>query len=536
MNKKLTQLNHILIGILLISQLFIAMFQANIVRDVQVFGLSVFEVFNIVLSLVSLGITVFVHSEKRDFIKYVPYVVLLGTYLILHVYNTYQFDQTVYAAQAPNFVTEIYYIFRKFLVPIILLFNIYYSGVQKEQLIRILEIFVFIVVVVMVGTNLLHVALRNYAEETIYARLSFLDWFTFESSGRFDYYRLTTKGWFLSGNQMAGILFMSFPVILYRAYQKRSWFHYVTVGLQMMAMFMLGNKVSNLGCLLIVAIFGCLWVLFKVLKHKEQGIIRIMIIGICFLILLPISPVGHMIRYQNTMKKNGIVMNQQTLLEQAMEAEITEEMDAKEKTYLEKLKKDSIYFSKLDANNLTEEQQAFVVNYMDEHFLFFGISPYIIDHYDSLESASFWIRYMQVAKNNDYRAVKSAILEDIYERNQNGMDKYVGMGNTLNFIYTETDYSYQLYIYGIVGFLLLIGPYFYILLYVLVQGLKNFKKMFTLESAMYFLAPVLGLGVAKFSGHIFENTMPLMVISVVGSILLLHTRKQVASSEKEENK
>ena len=143
--------------------------------------------------------------------------------------------------------------------------------------------------------------------------------------------------------------------------------------------------------------------------------------------------------------------------------------------------------------------------------------------------------YMKEAKNNDYRAIKSAILEDIYQRNQNSMDKYLGMGHTLNYIYTEADYSYQLYSYGIVGFVLLIGPYFYILLYVLVQGLKNFKNMFTLESAMYFLAPVLGLGVAKFSGHIFENTMPLMVIGVVGGILLLHTRNQVAGSRKEEN-
>ena len=535
MNKKLTQLNHILIGILLISQLFIAMFQANIARDVQLFGLSVFEVFNIVLSLICFGITVFVHSEKRIFIKYIPYEVVLGIYLILHIYNTYQFDQTVYAAQTPSFLTEAYYIFRMFVVPMLLLFNIYYSGMQKEQLIKMLEIFVFIVVVIMFATNLLHVALQNYSEEPIYAKLSFFDWFTFENSWRYDYYRLTTKGWFLSGNQMAGILFMTFPVIVYRAYQKRSWFHYVTVGLQMMSMFMLGNKVSNLGCLLIVAIFGCLWALFKALKHKEQGIIKIMIIGICFLILFPISPVGYMIRYQNVMKQNGILENQKTLLEQAMEAEITEEMDAKEKAHIEKLKKDSLYFLKLDANNLTEEQQAFIVKYIDEYHLFFGISPYITTSYDSLESASFWNRYMKEAKNNDYRAIKSAILEDIYQRNQNSMDKYLGMGHTLNYIYTEADYSYQLYSYGIVGFVLLIGPYFYILLYVLVQGLKNFKNMFTLESAMYFLAPVLGLGVAKFSGHIFENTMPLMVIGVVGGILLLHTRNQVAGSRKEEN-
>ena len=238
MNKKITQINHILIEILVIAQLFIVMFQANIVRDVQLLGLSIFEGFNIILSLVIFGITVFSHSKKRVFIKYIPYVVVLGIYLILHSYNTYQFNQEVYAAQTPSFLTETYYIFRIFLVPIILIFNIYYSGIQKEKLIKILEVFVFIIAVVMVGTNFLHLALRNYSNETIYGGLSFFDWFTFESSEKYDYYRLTTKGWFLSGNQMAGILFMTFPVMLYRIYQRRGWFRYVTMSLQMLAMFM----------------------------------------------------------------------------------------------------------------------------------------------------------------------------------------------------------------------------------------------------------------------------------------------------------
>ena len=530
MNKKITQINHILIEILVIAQLFIVMFQANIVRDVQLLGLSIFEGFNIILSLVILGITVFSHSKKRVFIKYIPYVVVLGIYLILHSYNTYQFNQEVYAAQTPSFLTETYYIFRIFLVPIILIFNIYYSGIQKEKLIKILEVFVFIIAVVMVGTNFLHLALRNYSNETIYGGLSFFDWFTFESSEKYDYYRLTTKGWFLSGNQMAGILFMTFPVMLYRIYQRRGWFRYVTMSLQMLAMFMLGNKVSNLGCLLVVSMFGCFWVLFKLLKHKEKGILAIVIIGVSFLILFPFSPVGHMIRYQNAMKESGISENQKTLLEQAIDVELTEEMDKEERAYYEKLKTDSIYFSELDADNLSEEEQTFVVNYMDEHRYFFGISSYITKRYDSLESANFWVRYMQQARNNDYRAMKSAILEDIYQRNQNKWNRYLGMGNTLNFLYTEEDYSYQVYSYGIIGFLLLIGPYFYLILYVFVQGLKNFKKMFTLESAMYFSAPLLGLGVAKLSGHIFENTLPLMVIGIVGGILLLHTRRQVTST------
>jgi len=49
--------------------------------------------------------------------------------------------------------------------------------------------------------------------------------------------------------------------------------------------------------------------------------------------------------------------------------------------------------------------------------------------------------------------------------------------------------------------------------------------MFTLESATYFIAPCIGLVVAKMSGHVLERTYPLLVIALLTGILLIHTRK-----------
>ena len=81
------------------------------------------------------------------------------------------------------------------------------------------------------------------------------------------------------------------------------------------------------------------------------------------------------------------------------------------------------------------------------------------------------------------------------------------------------------------GVVVLIGPYFCLLAYVILQGLRNFKKMFTLESAMYISAPLLGLCVAKFSGHVLERPFPLITLSVVLGIILLHTQNCVKCSE-----
>ena len=161
---------------------------------------------------------------------------------------------------------------------------------------------------------------------------------------------------------------------------------------------------------------------------------------------------------------------------------------------------------------------------MAEFCSFFGIDPFIIEHYDDLEHSDFWTRYIQESPNNNYRVLKTMILEDIYDKNDNPLDKYLGMGYTLNYIYTETDYTYQFYNYGIIGGVLLIGPYIWGVLYVIYQGLRHFKEMFTLECAMYYVAPLLGLCVAKFSGHVLERTLPLLILATVLGIVLIHTR------------
>lgn len=532
MNTKLIKINHLLIGILIILQPIINIFQTIVVRDVQLFGFSVFEAFNIFAVLISVCLSIYTYSNKKTFLKFLPYVLVLGMYVFLHGYNIYQFDEEVYSLQEPSFFVESYYIFRTFIVPLLLIFAIYYSGMKKEQLIRILEIFVFIVVSVMVITNILKVAQRNYAEEIVYNSLNLFDWFSFENVSRRSYYQLTTRGWFLSGNQMSAILFMSFPVMIYRAYKIRDVFHYLLIALQMLAMFMLGTKVANLGSLLVVLLFVVLWVVFKVLKHKEKGIVILLVMSIAFAILFPFSPVGYMLRYD---KQTGTTSSSGggLMLDSALEYEVEddEQMNEELRKYYENLKRDSKRFKKLVADSLTEEEKIFVREYMTDYCGYFGISTFIIDNYNDLEHSVFWTHYIQETPSNDYRVLKTMILKDIYNKNNNPLDKYLGMGYTLNYIYTEMDYSYQYYYYGLIGITLFIAPYFCMLLYIIIQGLRHFKEMFTLECAMYAIAPVLGLAVAKLSGHVLERQLPLLVIGMVMSIVLIHTRNVCESRE-----
>ncbi|MCI9312299.1 MAG: hypothetical protein HFE68_02930, partial [Erysipelotrichaceae bacterium] len=390
---------------------------------------------------------------------------------------------------------------------------------KKEELFHILEIFILIISFVMVITNLFGIALRNYSDDSITNNYNLFQWFTFTNAHSYSYYELTTKGWFLSGNQMSAILFMLFPLMLYRTYDQKRNYQRLIVIMQGLAMYMLGTKTANIGCLLILILFIGLWIVFKLMKKTHKSILFFLIISIGFGALFPFSPVGYKMGYDKTDSNliNG------SLLDQAVAAKIEEGSSID----YEKLVVDSKRLKKLNADTLNEEEKRFVLSYMDEFCSFFGISPYIIDHYHDIDHSSFWAHYIQDTPNNDYRVLKTMILKDIYEKNNNKVDRYLGMGYTLNYIYTEADYSYQYYSYGLLGLLVLIIPYYAILVYVFVQGLKHFRKMFTLECSIYFVAPLLGLLIAKYSGHVLERVFPLISIAFSLGILLVHTKNMV---------
>ena len=522
------KVNKRLVAFLILVQPFIVMFQAMVVRDIQLFGFSVFEFFNIFAVFISMIICIYTYSDKRAFLKFIPYVLLLGIYTILHGWNIYQFNHEIYSLQTPNFLVESYYLLRTFFVPMLLIFDIYYAQFKKEEVLRILEVFILIISFVIVFTNLFSIALRNYSDDSIYNTYNLFDWFTFTNAHSYSYYELTTKGWFLSGNQMSAILFMSFPIMLYRAYDKRKSYQYTIVILQGLAMFMLGTKTANIGFLLILLMFIALWVFFRMMKETKKDIVFILIVLVGFGSLFPFSPAGYKMRYNS----EDSAMASGSLLDQAVDAKMEEGSSID----YEKLAKDSKRFKALDADALSGEEKQFVLSYMDEFCSFFGISPYIIEHYHDIDHSVFWAHYIQETPNNDYRVLKTMILKDIFEKNNNKADRYLGMGYTLNYIYTEADYSYQYYSYGLLGMLVLIAPYYILLAYVFLQGLRHFKKMFTLECSLYFIAPLLGLLVAKFSGHVLERAFPLMTISCLMGVLLLHTKQTVAYSVKSEEK
>ena len=114
--------------------------------------------------------------------------------------------------------------------------------------------------------------------------------------------------------------------------------------------------------------------------------------------------------------------------------------------------------------------------------------------------------------NNDYRIIKSDIIERVKVRNNNQkLDSLLGIGYTSNFMDIEKDYIYQYYLFGIIGSILLIGVY----IYFYIQNIfKLFKgKYFEYEYCLRILSSFIGLVGCYFSGHLFGWTSPMIVLA-----------------------
>ena len=86
----------------------------------------------------------------------------------------------------------------------------------------------------------------------------------------------------------------------------------------------------------------------------------------------------------------------------------------------------------------------------------------------------------------------------------------------------ERDYVYQFFIFGILGIIILIGPYIFINIKILINSLKQFKyeNLLCLASVFSILA------VAYLSGHVLGWSFPMFILvfitglnSVLGSDL-----------------
>ena len=495
MKKNKDKILKILITIQLLILPFLDMLRTTSFKDIEIFNFAIIELINILLIGVSFIITFF-RIDKRKFIKIFIYFLLVGVYIILHYNNIIKFDVTIFKDASFNFYIETFYILRVYVLPLILLFVLYENKdiFNKEYYFKIIKIIIAIISLSIIVLNILKLSYISYSPSHSFIEKNIFDYFTYSG----DFRLVTSRGWFDSANEISAITFMLLPINICLLFKEKKNSNLALYLAQSIAMILLGTRTSAMGTALVSITIMFVYLLTTILKKNKfskktfvmYSITMVLCIG-----FLAISPFA--LNKYNDKKVDYTIKD--------------------EKAY-SSIKKN------VDADSFAKLFKKYKKEYL--------IKDIFLKMYPLENDMEFWNRMASRNKalNNDSRRLKSDILDRIQFRNNNEGDKWLGLGHTLNFMDLERDYVYQYYLYGIIGLILFIAPYFAILLRNVILVLIRIKEKFTLEVIISFMPVVLGLIIAYYSGHVFGWVSPMMYL-----VMLLILNTNIVEEKRSEN-
>lgn len=474
----------ILISILLINLPFLDMLRTTSFKDVEFCGIALIEFVNIVLIGVALLLTLTKISKKKVLWLF-GYLFIVFIYIFLHYQNIIKFDTNIFSKANFNLVSESFYILRAYVLPLMLLFVLVNNKdiFDKNFYFMIAKCIIVIISASIIILDIFKLSFISYNPKG-HVMYNLFDYFLFQG----DFRQLSARGFFDSANELSATMFMFFPINIYMLFDEKRKSNLVIFVLQFIAMVLLGTRTAAYGTLLI-SVFAAVVYIFMIIIKKEK-VNRFFnetffVTSLTCIAFLTISP--FMLGRINEGTPNFSIKN----------AAAYKEIDSTDIKSLDKL----------------------MEKYKSEYL----INDYFLKIYPINKDPEFWLQMIKRDKalNNNSRRMKTDMIKRIYERNNNPNDKFFGMGYTLYFPDLERDYYYQYYIFGIIGMLVLMGPYFIFLGYLAYKGLSNFSKNFYFRTVMSCTSVALGLLIAYYSGHVFGWVSPMMNLAFVLGLLSL---------------
>ena len=471
--------------------------------QISIMGFAIEELINLLLIgilAICILIELFEKKDKKRGLILFIYALLCLIYLAVHFVNTAQFNEALYPAADVSAIRNVYYIFRLYGLPMILLVGIVVFPIKKEVFIRTVQIYSLIVCGTIMISNITGTSLVTYSLGIERIEGSILDWGSLNSESYFEGY--TSKGFFYSGNQLSSALFAMIPFVSYAFFNRFSVFNTLVLIVQMLAMVMLGTKTAAQGAIIG---FGFMFlgaiVLYLIHHHdhifnkekraqwiQQDGKKKLLCAG--FSVVLLISSFG---LYRISPCKQRL-------------------------DYLDYLNTSDEREEKETIGERTKEQW---IEYINENFWYFYINEEYIEDYPVEMNPDFWIRMVKRDRtlNRDQRNFKVQMDQEIMNLNNRSLDKWVGIGYTSNIPYTEKDYYFQYFIMGIGGIALFIAPYFLIVLASLVDILRYFKE----KANLYLMACGVGICiyfvVAYIAGHTFYSMYNMLILAFYSGML-----------------
>ncbi|QAR34956.1 O-antigen ligase family protein [Latilactobacillus curvatus] len=442
------------------------------------------------------------------------YMGLLIVYFIGHHLNAMQFHSLVDGNFGYSITRELFYLIRMVLPLIILVvsYNVKFTDNQLESIISWLVALISGSIVV---TNLFKISLASYTNQRITG--SIINWFFDNRHG--SYFQLASKGFFNFANSTAAVEVLLLPVMLYYLIKHTNVKNFLLSLVQVLAMFMLGTKVSTLGCIGIVILMTGMYLFCTLIKRDlvlKKSVLGILLLFIMLCgIIYPVSPAINRTNF---------------------DAQIQQERDGDKAEVKKREKKLEEKSKKGDSKKEINKHETPLIRYIRKHYSEYSINARFIEvSYPYYDDPGFWKEIMKwpIQDRISFRKIEIAMLNRVKEVNDNPKDELFGITYTRmnNIFNVERDFISQYYSMGILGVILLILPYILGVIYLIYAILRHFRTKFTFRNTSFLLGILGILSVSLYSGNVMDFLTATFILAFIEGQLLARVKTQTFSEQ-----
>ncbi len=512
---------------------FIDTYEELIGDKIQIFGLALIEIFKILIVGYLFCLCLYQNRNRvfKILKKYKIGLIILGifyiVFIIFHLYNVYVMDNSLINGLSNNFLVEFYYLFRTYGLCLLLLVIIFLNDIDKDTIIKDISLICFLISLTIVISNIFKIGYIAYdsallKSEPIHG--SIFDWFTDLTMENADFY--STKGWFFVTNQLSLVLIITLMVSTLYLVLTNKRILYITYPIKLLACLMLSTKACTYGIFIALGMLLVITPAYKLFQKEKINFILLfytVILLFIFRLLFQYSPINYKINiFRNNSSNNSyaaadIIIDDEDLLE----------LDDKDDDDNESLIGISL-FDLAKKKNMSKKEEQLFINQFSRNYTNLGIYKLYVDLYPVKENLEFWKKTVLLPQSakTDYRHFKILMYEDVLNKdNHKFRDLTFGLGYVSRFEYIEKDYIGQVAIVGILGTILLVGPYIFIFLLLSFKIFKNLKKHFNLTN-IFLGATIMEFFLATYiAGHGFGNIFPMTFLTLTLRCLDLNIRE-----------
>ncbi len=301
--------------------------------------------------------------------------------------------------------------------------------------------------------------------------------------GSYEWMKVGSRGWFYAGNELGSILAIIFPIVVLYSIQKtksvKHILYWIPSLLMIYSLIQVGTKVGmgSIGATLAAAIgIIVLQLLFDRRNPNKKSLVLNGLIAIVLLAgvvgTFKMTPLA-----QNMGIHNNYLSEQNVAQQGQKEKEIKEKIKKEEKQHKvekpeEKAKVEAEVKKELEKEQKKENQ---------ENLIFSGRQVYEERHKQFFKEAPMSQKLLGMGYAGNYK----------YNEQKQPDPKLI-----------EMDFHDWFYDFGIIGFALLMIPFIYYGLRILLAFITRFKEIFNVKYGMITASLVLALGIAYIAGHI----------------------------------